>query len=244
MKFYQQFKWAVPDAFTEALADCFFVKGDTLYDDKRAYLPWDTKNLNFSIQVQMPERNKIIDTAFYQNWFSSALLLLVDYKNNFSKTYIESTQGRLFTLLWKGDLRVLNLEVPEPQPPLLVKELKAFLKRDLKIPASKDEVIFGMPYDPTNAVAQEKKKILDVLLKNNFQFDIFDVYPSKANISECTVFSFAPTVCFKCYRIKSIDMIKISEILKNALYRPQNGKDTGRFNIERHGVLICPIFAS
>lgn len=37
MEFFSGFKWAVPGAFSDAVALCRFEEGDTLYDTKNAY---------------------------------------------------------------------------------------------------------------------------------------------------------------------------------------------------------------
>ena len=121
MKFVEGFSWAIPFAFIETVANCSFCQGDILYDTPKGYLQWDEaiKHLKYSIQVISPQE-KFLSSDFKTNWVKGVQLALYDWQNKGSKTYIDITQGRLFTLLWKGDLNILLKKDDDIPIPLLL----------------------------------------------------------------------------------------------------------------------------
>ena len=118
MEFFSGFSWAVPTAFGDAVALCRFEQGDTLYDTRKAEEEsWAeaTKHIHHWLQVRYPSH--VITVAdestggiFEKNWDSE---VKVDLYKNFKKVgegQISTTQGRLYTALWTGNVEVLQLE--------------------------------------------------------------------------------------------------------------------------------------
>ena len=59
MDYFSGFAWAVPKAFSDAIALCRFEEGDVLYDTKSAYeKEWDDakSNIKYFLQVRYPGR--------------------------------------------------------------------------------------------------------------------------------------------------------------------------------------------
>lgn len=244
-EFFPRFKWAVPRAFSEAIANCYFIQGDTLYDTQLAYSRWDIalQHLKYSIQILDPSKKNVNAPSFYKNWFSQVRLAFYKYANSqiVSKYFIDTTQGRVFSMLWKGGLEILHNETPEPQPPLFIQNAKSFLKEFEFIFEDRiknQNVKFVMPYDSTNDLTKEKDFKIKSALRKEFNFETIEMFPEEAGTKICKVFQFSPTISFKCYSMQTDKMANVELAIKKALYKNQNSKD--RFDIKRHGVLIAP----
>jgi hypothetical protein len=117
VEFFSGFKWAVPVAFSDAVAACRFEEGDMLYDSPAAHMePWaDAKaNINYSLQVRFPARGSgTAESAeryvFKGNWGSEVRVDVHPHKATIGENGITTTQGRLYSALWKGGSRY-----PEP----------------------------------------------------------------------------------------------------------------------------------
>ena len=77
MSFFEGFAWALPTAFKDALGACRFGQADSLYDDRRAYLPlWSDAlpHVTWCIKVQHPamapgtKSSQDEPSAFSDNW--------------------------------------------------------------------------------------------------------------------------------------------------------------------------------
>lgn len=249
MNFFPQFKWAVPVAFSDAISACRFERGDIFYDNIKGYERWDEalKFLKYSIQVHYPERQggisqQVSASIFKNNWSSEARLELTDYENNRAKKYVYTTQGRLFTLLWRGDLDVLDMNAQEPSCPLLLSDAKNRLKdtfckfQKKALEKMSDPVLFAMPYDSVNAALEEKYLKISNKLKNTFDFICIELTPEEAGV--CDWQDLSPTISFKCFSINTTDLQKVCDILKDVLYKSLNDSSKNRFDINRHGLLI------
>ncbi len=132
------FAWAVPSAFRDALSQCLFSEGDILYDRKEGYNKWSDalQHVNYVIQVRYASlKTKEIDidkvdAAFKRNWHLHIELDLWQPKegNLGNPERIVCTQGKLYCLLWHGDLSVLKIK-KEPHAPLLWKQSRQWLHR-------------------------------------------------------------------------------------------------------------------
>lgn len=257
MEFFSNFKWALPKAFTPMLAACRFERGDILYDTSEAYrqstwsdaLPY----LTHSIQVKYPiETRATLSTEttrgagetikagkFNQNWHSPVELELTDYKNNKKVTYIKTTQGRLYMLLWKGDLSVLDEGNIRIKPPLSAIELYSQLNTP-HVENLIDATLFIMPYDPTSQILRQKKEKINSCLRNNGLKIAITEEPIRRYFPDIENDKIAPTVCLACFTIYSTETGIINDALKRALYIPSKNSKTGidRFNLMKHGILI------
>ena len=132
MEMYSRFSWAVPRAFAAAISACRFELGDVLYSDAACYddsLSRDPRT-GFHIQILDPPRSARAQTGdgesqrFFVNWESPVQFEWMDYGSGRSESRT-STQGRVFTCLWRGEVEGLDpdLETPDPPRPLLLRDL-------------------------------------------------------------------------------------------------------------------------
>jgi len=250
MKFFQGFTWAVPTSFSDALASCQFEEGDTLYDNRLAYQPWDIalKNINYSIQITHPKRKQKIATKkqnasiFQKGWNSTVEFELTDYKKRGEKKQISTTQGRLYTLLWHGRLNILDPKIPIPTI-LLLPEVKKQLKQIvsnldyLPIPS------FFMVYDSTSPILRKKRLNIDEILNKRFS-NYLKSEKIRLEGKELTeTKKILPTLSLVKFSVAGVDVENIYDALKEVLYKPSKSKktDSDSFRIKAHGLLIPEI---
>jgi hypothetical protein len=202
------FSWAVPTAFADAVALCRFEQGDTLYDTPKAYEEnWSeaTKHINHWLQVRDPSSPKTdagdsTGSIFAKNWDSE---IRVDLYKNLKKVgegQIQTTQGRLYTALWTGNVDVLQMEYDEPKAPLNVQEVTKKLE-DTENKAgefSKGAPVFVMARDPSNKISQAKYSKIFSKLRNHMSDDPLMLNPKLAGIKEWN--AFAPTIEIAFFR--------------------------------------------
>lgn len=251
-KYFDEFAWAVPMAFLDPLSKCRFEQGDILYENKKVYqLSWDKalKLMNYSIQVSEPSRAQTAKTSqdsemvFISNWDSEVVFDLHNYKNG-TQEKIKSTQGRLYTLLWKGDLNaILNLEIAPPKP-IIVKDvmkklntIKTYIKSSIP---TDGQCIFFFPFDLTNPILRNKPdKIRAKLDQQNesVSYTIFFKTATELDLPSAELYS--PTLRIAIFSMSG-ELELINEILKKALYTPSKNKKTQKemFRLKAHGELI------
>ena len=249
-EYFDNFAWAVPLAFADALGTCRFERGDTLYNTKKAYEhTWGEAmtHISYSIQVKFPSRATVARTegkeksVFTTNWEQKVIFDLTDYAKNKTRE-ITTTQGRLYKLLWHGDLKYLEEKTDAPPVPTLaigiLKDIKKAVSYFRRTVANgiKHGVMFLMPYDRSMLLYRNKfARVKAGLEKVKTKIEIATLKEAEF-ISET---KFAPTVKIVCFCIDDISVSEINEILKNALYtKPKNEKsETKQFGINRHGHL-------
>lgn len=251
MEFFNGFKWALPKAFAPALAVCRFERGDILYDSKEAYrqATWADvlPHLNFSFQVKYPvetrttmttESTSEIDDSsktgkFNQNWFSPVELELTDYKNNKTVTFIKTTQGRLYSFLWKGNINVLDITTQEPEIPQTPKEAKKELElcsqnlRKVFMEDMDKPNLFLIAYDSVNETALSKVREIETELRRNFQATPKLYTTEEIGLDDGDYY--LPTTVVECFAIDSGAPEKIRDVLKETLW-PVDRKPSCDFN--------------
>ena len=258
-KYFEDFSWAVPFAFADALGACRFERGDTLYDTKRAYKgTWGEAiiHISYSIQVKSPSRTTVARTqkeeesVFTTNWKQRVVFDLTDHMNNVTREVI-TTQGRLYTLLWRGDRKCLDKKTDTSlKPPLLamslVKKLKNRKAADIRkaVPYFKrlvakdikEGMMFLMPYDRSKVLLRKKYENVKSGF-TNLKTRIELASPKKAGLISET--EFAPTVKIACFCVERISISELNERLKKALYNPAKNKKSKKeqFRITTHGHL-------
>lgn len=249
INFLEGFAWAVPYAFVDALAACQFEEGDTFYNTESAYTPQKTSAnlIDYCIQVTFPARKrgagKTGGSIFKKGWSSTVEFELIDYKKGERKKTLSSTQGKLFSLLWKGNLTIIDSNAPPPPVPLVLSDVK---KRVKELRAVIDKVrgenpAFVIAHDETNAITRQKKEtILNVLIET---FGFENVKPHTTLALE-TMWNdkeeILPTIRFQSFIISSKNIEKIELALQNALYNPSEQKkfDRDSFRLSSHGFLF------
>jgi len=240
MEFFTRFSWAVPMVFSDAIADCKFEEGDIIYDSQSAYKEWGrvSESVRYCIQVKFPRRTLRVtkgksETVALANWNSEVKIELKKFFDESSVQLIKTTQGRLFSLLWKGSLEILNEDQPNPSAPLFLKNVKEKLKETVSECEKRadNKPYFIMAYDPTNDTSLRHHLGVFSALKNDFGCELFQLSPKDSGFKDWEKIS--PVICTNLYVIDKGGYDDIFKTLKEALY--EGKKD--RFRLKTHGIL-------
>lgn len=249
MELLQGFSWPLQQAFANAVAQCQFAEGDIVHSHKLA----DTGNwaaehggTQKSIQVRFPTRKigtsgEVPDRqVFKRNWESMVRLDLYETLGSNVARPLVTTQGRLYTALWKNDLSILDIESPKPRCPILASELTNRLSEiETRITSELEgknyKTAFVMPYDPTNHTLLLKLEALKSLVDGEH----LSLIGTKAGFAGAE--QIAPTVQIKIILVKDKNHDQLAASIKKAFYKPakkalKTGKD--KFKIARHGMII------
>jgi hypothetical protein len=245
MDFFDGFAWALPAAFADALEKCRFERGDVLYDHPDAYArDWAGARAvaRRVIQVRLPQQadsgkvDKDAASVFADNWRRSAEIDLIETKD-LSTRAIETTQGRLYTFLWRDDDAALDLDTPEPTLPLMAGDLRTRLEVAAagvaaRVRADGPAGLFVFPFDHASSRLREKDlavrgALAEVSGSRELEF------PVEADDERGPL----PTLRWKAYLLPDLDEGAVTDLLKPALYNPQGNSEgrADRFSLARHG---------
>lgn len=122
--FLKKFAWSVPVAFTDAVGACQFSRGDTLYSSPIAYREWNEEFYRLAkglrgIKVLRPEARPASPSPglFLSNWDSPAEVEVFMPDAQESVRRLSTTQGRIYSVLWQGDISVLDTATSMPLVP-------------------------------------------------------------------------------------------------------------------------------
>lgn len=250
--YFNGFKWALPKSFADALSNCLFEVGDIIYDNRKAYsLPWgEAKNIiNNSIQIKsisainIYSDENINESTFFDNWDSEVVFDYYDYPS-MKKREIKTTQGRLYSFLWKGDEKYIFSSITPVEKPTM---LKAVFKKniDYKLEISNQSnpdcnFIFYFPVDTANQSGNEKSQKIIRAFKRNIDLITYNMKSYSPQILKLkSSITFCPTIEFIVFEIYSSSEI-INDALKSALYTPSKNKKSDKeyFRLKSHGVLL------
>jgi hypothetical protein len=260
MDFFTGFSWPVPTAFAAAVVACRFEQGDVLYSSKRAYRAWDPvrSQLRHHIQVVDPPKSARAMTSesdgsrFSANWSSSVQIELKDYRFRSAETR-HSTQGRLFSCIWKGDVSWLDEDEREaPTPPLLARDLHRALQESLETAVERSRLalpggvsprlLYLSALDQASDASRAKASLVESQLASRFAVVTADLAPSRVGIPEAE--RYHPSLAVRCLALDTPDESAVRNALKKALYAPSKGSKSGgsaeRFALQRHGALVIP----
>lgn len=247
--YFDGFSWALPSAFADALALCRFEQGDVLYDTKRAYEgEWASalRHIRHRVEVTFPLRGGGVknseseDSAFEGNWNSQLVIRLVDHRAS-SEREVTTTQGNLYSLLWKGDVGVLDGQ--SLPPPLGARHLLAKLHlvlaslRSGNARTMSSGTVFLLPFDHTSRLLRSKLRTISTALQT------LDAKCGVAAVKDLELQgadAFAPTTCVVWFAMSSEHKPEaITNLLKRHLHKPSKDKKTARenFNLKTHGLL-------
>ncbi len=246
------FKWPLPKSFADALSKCLFEVGDIIYDTPKAYsLSWnDARNIiKNSIQIKsisainiFPEDNNN-ESTFSENWDSEVVFDFYYYPS-LEKKEIKSTQGRLYSFLWKGDDRyILTKSSPVEKPIMLKKVFKNNSDYQFEITKKvnpKSDFIFYFPIDVANEQYNEKTQKIIRSFKHNsnsITYNLKSYTLQELNLN--LAINFCPTIQFMVFEIDGSSTV-INEALKSALYTPSKNKKSDKeyFRLKSHGILL------
>jgi len=249
LDFFPGFAWALPRAFAEPLSTCRFEQGDILFEKEIAYhQPWSEaiKSGGRALQVLAPSRGVVgkspgqDDSAFADSWQQEVSFTFFDLGSKASKT-LTTTQGRLFTLLWKGDLDVLADSTASPTAPNQASVLKKKLPQVIdyfqgKFLPEPAMTRFLMPYD--NAAGLYREKFLKVKNKLESEFETTVRLESANDLGLDR--EFLPTVYVASFEMRDVNEETVEKALQDVLYKPSAGRKTedSRFRLKAHGLVI------
>ncbi len=256
------FAWAVPKAFGAAVHACRFEQGDVLYSDPSAY---DESRAakppkGHHIQVLDPPRTTRALSGdgegqrFFSNWESPVDFEWMDYKEK-NRVEMRSSQGGLFTCLWKGDLEALRADrVSELPRPLLLRDLQSQLAecvgpmlgqfkrgrsgKTKKRRASGPGQLFVCAIDQSSDTSRIKGESILRALDAHFPVERRDCSPGDLALPEAN--RFHPALEILGIAIASRDSAKLEGVLREVLYAGGKaaGQEGGRFQLARHGTLV------
>jgi len=243
--FFPGFAWAVPRVFADPLSACRFVLGDTLYSRPEAYSEAWEKAGRRGQAVQVLEPSKGIgatsagveNSALQEAWQQEVLFERHDLAAG-KMRQVRTTQGRLYTLLWKGDDTVLDPEQSAPPVPLNAGTFKKHLEVAAARLPNTDTVRFLMATDTAADLQREKLQKVRIALEEGF-----GVQPELIPAAELDLDAeFLPTVMLVLFDLGGADSEAVTEALQNVLYKPSAGRTTtgNRFRLASHGLLVHP----
>jgi hypothetical protein len=246
--FFPNFTWAITRAFADPLSTCRFEQGDTLYDNEAAYQqPWSKtiKTAGRAIQVLSPSRGVSSkspgqdDSAFADNWQQEVIFDLHQLKTGSSET-ITTTQGRLYTLLWRGDTKILDEATDAPSVPQQASALKKLLPEAVKLFQTElmpdpNLIRFLLPCDLAAGLYYDKylnvKKKLDSEFSTTVQLEPAGSLGGQQG--------FLPTVHVAAFTLQGATAEQVESALQDVLYKPSAGrKGVARFRLKTHGLLL------
>lgn len=246
MNFFNGFTWAVPESFADALATCQFEEGDTLYDTQEAYTgKWGKakEHIHYHIQIKERARRSIRSkdnpaSVFDENWDSKVCFDLVNYKKKEIKKCIRTTQGRLYSLLWRGNLSLLDPKQASSKKPIQLRDVNKHLKDTIPFASSftDSSSVFVMARDLSNVISTFKHRNVKYALHQKF-----DVATHSFNVTEARLnnsYRISPTIDMVFYIIQTANYKEIYDVLKSVLYIPSKDAKTSRFRLNAHGLLI------
>ena len=184
------------------------------------------------------------DLVFAQNWLRGKVELDLAEPRTGGVRRVVTTQGRLYTVLWKGDPGVLESPDPGPPVPRLAtmdkrwrEELPGAAGHFRPAPAGsgKPACLFVMPYDPTRQRLKEKLHAVHAVLSRGHRVEVRHATPEETGLRAPE--GFLPTVTLACVSVDSPDAERVQAALKEALYRPSEDRKAGtdRFSLAKHG---------
>ena len=259
MEFFPGFAWPVPRAFASAVSAARFEQGDVFYDAPAAYEEWkNAPGFRFRVQVLDPPRSARAAPAdsegdrFAANWASPVTFEISDYESS-SRQEIRSTQGRLFTCLWRGDSGLLRGEGGSADPlPLatpkgareLQKHLEACLpelRRASGKPADSGS-LFVSVLDTSSESSLAKARAIESAIATRYAALKTDLSPGDAGVPDAS--DYHPALRVRGVWVEDTRPEPLAELLKSALYGPSRVSGEGggpdRFKLERHGLLASP----
>jgi len=252
MELIEGFEWAVPRAFAGPVSACRFEQGDVLYSDGAAYADGSAAGpgSRFVLQVLDPPKTARALSAdaegnrFEANWSSPVEFDLIDSQNGETRR-CTTTQGRLFSCLWRGDPDQLDAQGPEPEPPLSQRELHRRLAEarpgvEAAFRATRGGGLRGAfslylaALDESSEASRAKARAVEAVLRSDFAAHALLLAPNESGLS-------GAERLHPALRVQGLAMVgaepgAVEKRLRNLLYGGAGG--AGRFSLARHGLLV------
>lgn len=240
--YFEGFSWALPSCFAEAIDKCAFQTGDVIYENRESYSThkWDGK----MIQVQYPDRTLGVSLneqpsreVFRNNWYSEAHVVI--YENCDGKITpiserIRTTQGGIYTALWKNDLTWITDQQKTPEIPEELSASKRILPDSL-LSEGRGSKAFVMSADLASPVSRQKIKLIRHALREHLA-DI-GIYNDSPDLNDNSTDKTKPTSCIVIFWVSSIRSRELINTLKDILYKPNPEAKADRFSLKAHGII-------
>jgi hypothetical protein len=264
-KYIPGFTWPVPWAFKDAVAECLFEEGDILYDDRRAYCEhgelWGevAQYLRLSVQVLYPKRSirpssdgedneqevraggkKLKLDRFMVNWRRRVDLTIFVHEEH-RHEIVSTTQGRLFTMLWKGNPSIINPKTREPAAPVGAAELSRAVRnmKDNERLRSLvgNESIFMLVSDQVSDLMVDKLSRVRACVARFYKaigetIRPGDLCPVLENIVK-------PAITIQYFRLGAVSLSEFTEQLRPYLYMGIREEKDSRFRVKTHGLFVA-----
>ncbi len=244
------FKWAVPSAFLDALGACQFSRGDTLYSSSIAYQEWNDEFYRkakgtHALKVLLPEAKPVSTSGnlFQLNWDEKAEVETYTIGKEDFPTRQVTTQGRIYCLIWRGDLSILNGDTPPPGKLQMTGDMlksldlcKSTIRQHVLGQVPRARYYFAFPHDLCSELLNDKYKKLVSGLHSTLDATILSLTPDEISLPDSS--RVAPTVTLKVFAFGTESEDAICATLKSILYRESANKETSadRFRLATHGL--------
>ncbi len=259
IEFYEGFEWAVPIAFAAAVHACRFEQGDVLYSDASAYSGSKRakRPARHHIQVLDPPRTTRAlagegeGQRFFANWESPVRFEWRDYEKGESQEHT-TTQGQLFTCLWKGDVSLLQASGDDGgdpcERPLLLRDLQSHVEAAAPTLAAKlgkkgaSKHLFAVALDLSSDASLAKAHEIEAALASRGALRTVTSTPAELGIDDVIADRFHPALVVRGFATALSPVAQVEETLRDVLYAgsksPEARKEGGRFQLNRHGCLL------
>lgn len=251
------FRWHLPLAFRSSISQCRFEQGDIIYLEKPLGKKWEEEIqfIDYLIQVKSPTRSVVTSqqddsNIFRSNWDSPVIFEKIHPNNHGLNKTIETTQGKLFSFLWRNDENILenkdsltpviiSSQIKYSKPQQLTKSRTIGWINKLAIINLIPDNCFGFAtiYDQSSELSEIKRqKIKSLFEKFTNQpeqlFSCDELITKHTDLKEFPKFS--PTLRISLYIADKTHNKEIQSELKKFFYKGEKG----RFRIGAHGLLI------
>jgi hypothetical protein len=251
--FFAGFKWAIPSAFADALGACQFSRGDMLYSSSVAYREWNKEFYEmarglYAIKILSPEAKPAppSPSLFGSNWNTQAEAEIYNIGEQEGAKRFITTQGRIYSLLWRGDRSILDAATSAPLVPhqagyLLkaLEDIKSSISQLIMGKVSDARYFFALPHDLCSQLLEGKYQKLFYGLQRTHNISVMDVSVEALPVPEAS--RIAPTVSLKIFAFRHDDENAIRESLKELLYIQAVDKksNTDKFRLNAHGLFAA-----
>ncbi|HKK51765.1 MAG TPA: hypothetical protein VKA74_09275 [Myxococcota bacterium] len=259
--FFEGFAWPVPRAFAAALGAPRFEQGDVLHLGREGYeaLGREMPSGLRAIQVLEPSRSARASEPEgdrrRQAWESEVRLEIIELDSGRSELCV-TTQGKLFTALWRGDEAWLDADREPPPVPRSARDLHAalestrevFAARELPAPRRKG-CRFLYVVDTSSDASCAKATMIEDALNALGKLEAITLAPVETGIEAADLYH--PALEIRGLFVSRRSEEAVHEALRAVLYggsgesRSDDGVNateeettpSDRFSLARHGLL-------
>jgi hypothetical protein len=227
------FRWPVPAALSGAVSACRFEQGDVLFALPQGYGDWVSGAPCSWIQVLDPPKSARLRTSegdgsrFFANWGSPVEL---EIDRGAGPERLKTSQGRLFTCLWRDDLEAIGPDSTEPEAPVLQTDLQRGL--DPAIPTFRaafasaetpacDGLLLLASLDHASDASRVKASVIRSALEARFRITQLERPPAACGIPDGD--RYHPSLVVRGLAIADASEDGVTAVLKSVLYTPGGG---------------------